>query len=565
MDLWAGRQRTLERDAEGYWRVAAVTAEWWDELNKLCTALNFAEAYVPIQAKNGQLIPFRVNASQEVIVQQIADSFRRGVNAEILAPKGRQQGVSTLSEVLCFSYAQTVPGFRGIVVANKGQNADVIFGIMRTAHDNCEPSMRLGVRSARDGHYRYDGGSSIQLMKISSGEGTGHGATANMIHASEAAVWGEAVAGPGKIFDGLRQAAYDERGLIVIIESTPPEAPDVFFEPAVRAVLNGEPSAHQLCFLPPYLEPGYRVSEERYYRETGQQFTSLNQEEQNLQAEILAQPVSWHAWPVELPTEFWLWRRLKIRGAMDKESVDRYYPLTVEMAFATRGERLFTAEALAKLKISEPEWKGKILVGALQDADPGWCVSIWEHPKPRATYVVSADGTEYRSEKSDPCAAYVAEITPGLTRVVAALHGRMEPAALGEQLRELSDYYNEAALIPEANRGFEAVRYLTEHCPERLYWTSRTRAGFYTSAANRKPLLGRLRSAVQDGTFQCPDAGFVSEARTMIPVRGKWQASGKAHDDRVIAAALLLEFAEPAPPPEPPEKAVLEALGRRRV
>jgi hypothetical protein len=143
------------------------------------------------------------------------------------------------------------PGLKTIIIGLERRASSNLFQIVKRLHDGLPDDLRPSVGTSNAEELSFDRLDSGYLVSVATGEGAGRSATAQFLHASEAAFWPDL---PVQMAS-LLQTIPDLDGTEIIIEST----------------ANGYNESHSLwrkaeagesefmpIFLPWSLDPGYR-------------------------------------------------------------------------------------------------------------------------------------------------------------------------------------------------------------------------------------------------------------------------------------------------------------------
>ena len=542
---------------------------------KLARVVNFIESFLKIVTKAAKLEPFKLNSAQVVIVQLVAFCWVQLRPAQILVPKSRQMGVSTLLQALLFVLALLTKNYRCLTVAHREDSAGMIFRMSKKFEEHLPDEYRKKLKTKTKGCMEWeDSGSLTQVATIGTGDGLGMGFTLNALHGSEVAVWAKKGDAKGA-WTSVSPAIADNKNTLIAFESTP-DGPDPFFyDLCVKALVGfGD---WEVAFLPWYMDDSYRISRREYRlrvkraRLEGDVDYTLTAEEEELGLLVAAQPCvageEWIRWPCTLDLEQLLWRRLTIENKCDGDvdTFNRFYPSTWEMAFQNREVNLFEPHTLERLQAQR---RPPVDVGAMhevmsqsqfvsrttdQQKRAKWSVELWERPDSKCDYVLAADVAE-GIDGADSSAAYVGKINRdlGQVEIVASIHGIVDPDLYAEQLDLLGQWYGDALLAVEINRTYEVMRTLRKRSYKNLYWRSdptnpksKTRQpGWHTNPKTRPIMLSILKAMARDNDLACPDAGLSEEMGDMVPGKGgRWEARKGKHDDRVMAMGILCAVA----------------------
>lgn len=189
-------------------------------------------------------------------------------------------------------------------------------------------------------------------------------------------------------------------------------------------------------------------------------------------------------------------------------------------------------------------------------------IEVWKFPtKPYWSQrsFIGADTAE-GLEKGDYCSGdVIIKSADGLSGYhAAALHGHFEPDIFSDKLFELGMWYDGGAFMGvERNKdGLGVLLRLKRHYDYRRLFTEKTqdqetgdretgRLGFLTSSTNKKHLItGDMDRSFRDGELVSHSIGHYSEMSTFENKKGKLEASGDNHDDRVISLAIAWHVAQ---------------------
>ena len=244
---------------------------------------------------------FVFNAAQKKLHEVIEAQKTKTGRVRVVVLKARQLGVSTYVAARLYNRTINNPGLRTIIIGHERRASSNLFDIVKRFHDNMPEDLRPSIGVSNREELIFDRIDSGYLVSVASGEGTGRSATAQLLHASEAAFWDDL---PLQMAS-LMQTVPDLGGTEIIIESTANGYND--FHTLWRKAESGE-SEFLPVFLPWSLDAGYR-------RELPEGFT-MDAEESKL-AEL-------H----NLDKEQIAWRRAKINQLGSAEYFNQEYPLT---------------------------------------------------------------------------------------------------------------------------------------------------------------------------------------------------------------------------------------------
>jgi Terminase large subunit, T4likevirus-type, N-terminal/Intein splicing domain len=219
--------------------------------------------------------------------------------------------------------------------------------------------------------------------------------------------------------------------------------------------------------------------------------------------------------------------------------------------FATTGNTVIdipTLDFYKKEKVRDPiEMRG---------IDKGYW--IWEYPDYSRNYIISADVA--RGDGEDYSAFHVIDIE-NLVQV-AEYHGKLGTKEYGNFLVGAATEYNNALLVVEnANIGWAVLQQIIDRQYPNTYYSStdmkyvdveqqltnkynseekKLKPGFTTSIATRPLMVSRMEMYFRERSIEVRSLRLINELRTFIWNGNKPEASGKKHDDLVMAYCIGL-------------------------
>jgi len=199
--------------------------------------------------------------------------------------------------------------------------------------------------------------------------------------------------------------------------------------------------------------------------------------------------------------------------------------------------------------------------------------TIWKQPDPawRCRYVLGvdvaegievADGTKERDYSTIEVVDTIGD--KGKIEQVAEYRARIEPHAFAEVVFHTAKYYQDAFIIPEANKdGATVIRYLIDkfnyhkiynrEIINQDYPIESRSLGFKTHRGSKPVLINGFLESFNDIEQHCKiySEALLSEMHTFIKdKKGLYHAAGGCHDDLVIAFALCIEGLSQCPRPK---------------
>jgi hypothetical protein len=297
----------------------------------------FSRHALKLRPKAGQLESFIFNPAQKKLHETIEAQRAKTGRVRIIILKARQLGVSTYVAARLYHRTINNPGLRTIIIGHEKRASSNLFQIVKRFHDHMPEEIRPSVGTSNAEELIFDRLDSGYIVSVATSEGTGRSATAQLLHASEAAFWSDL---PVQMAS-LMQTVPDLGTTEIIIESTANGYND--FHSIWRKAEAGE-SEFMPVFLPWSLDPDYR-------REVDGDFV-MSADESKL-AEL-------HG----LTKEQIAWRRSKISQLGSAEYFAQEYPLIASEAFISSDFDSFIPAALVvKARKERAEAYGPLIVG----------------------------------------------------------------------------------------------------------------------------------------------------------------------------------------------------------
>ena len=317
--------------------IDAVLADG-EHANRLRTDLEyFAEYALKLRPKSGPLEPFLFNPAQRRLHGIIEAQKSQTGRVRVIVLKARQLGVSTYVAARLYQRTINNPGVRTIIIGHERRASSNLFQIVRRFHDHTPEDIRPSVSTSNAEELLFDRIDSGYIVSVATKEGTGRSATAQLLHASEAAFWSDLPLQMASLMQTVPDLADTE----VIIESTANGYND--FRSQWRKAEAGE-SEFLPVFLPWSLDPGYR-------KELPEGF-SMDAEESKL-ADLY-----------DLDKEQIAWRRSKISQLGSPDWFAQEYPLTPSEAFiSSTFDGFIPAGLIVKARKEKAEAYGPLIIG----------------------------------------------------------------------------------------------------------------------------------------------------------------------------------------------------------
>ena len=584
--------------------------------------VRFCEAFIYISHRTGEgagaKAPIKFNNTQHCVINSYFDQKAMGVPVRTLGLKGRQQGFSTVVEVIAFMDT-LCKGGQNVLIATEhkeksGYNIYEMFHLMLTRFPIALPTAHV-----QDGQrIQFDDTMGRGMLNVS-GEITSTSYTYRFIHLSEAAFFQSL----NTFLNMLLQTVLNtDKSTCVFLETTANRFGDEFHDRWVRAE-EGK-SSYQALFIPWFVHEEYKMSFLDEVERT--EFdTSLGQPE-NMdrygdEIKLLSTPV----YPVKIDDETTIeckitleqlkWRRDMIDNSCGGSILEfhRQYPTTSEEAFISAGINVLDTSSLAWyrqyiqngiragagfsdhdiLQFHDQD-QSAIIIPIVREAIPDYrqsdkfrledtmqgVITVYEPYHPYKEYIMGSDHAE-GLESGDFSCAYIVSRNP--RRIVAKIRGydgrRLDPEEFASQMFAMYRMYD-PWVCPENNKDGGTVialmrqwgcnKFISESIiTKKSTGGSQSRFGWMNNQATKKQGVALLQKAIREKEWKIPDMMLIEECQTLIYKNGKVQAARKGerrppgssalgyYDDAVFAFVGCL-LADQALPPARTQEGVRE-------
>jgi hypothetical protein len=298
----------------------------------------FAEQYLKIRPKAGSLVPFTFNAAQVELHRRLEEQKATTGKVRAIVLKARQMGISTYIAARYYRRTVSNEGLRTIIIGHEKRASTNLFQLVKRFHEHMPEDIRPSTGTSNAEELIFDKIDSGYLVSVATQEGAGRSATAQLLHASEAAFWVSLL----EQMAALMQTVPDIDGSEIILETTGKEFGDEFHQ-LWRSAEAGE-SEFVPIFLPWSIDPTYRTKLPEEF--------AMSSEESRL-AEL-------HG----LDAEQIFWRRRKIAELRSEDLFKREYPLTPSEAFmASQFDSFITSDLVMTARKEEVDAYGPLLIG----------------------------------------------------------------------------------------------------------------------------------------------------------------------------------------------------------
>lgn len=537
--------------------------------------------------------PFIFNNGQAIAWDRMADALSKDETLFFLFLKARQLGVSTLVVAFHHWHAWRTRDMNTMMIAHEDKLAKKFVALLGMYHDHLpdlagmKPTLREKRKDARipkSELFYSDRRSSIMTHVAKNVEARGQ--SSKHILLSEFAFYPE----PEALLDALMPqlppfGSPARKECSVIIESTP-NGQNTFYTLWKAAKKND--SEWHACFLP------WMVQDDMYYVEPPDHFR-LSAEESALMKQLSNERKKIDGKGVSRGQMYW--RRHVINNEYDgnPDAFDMEYPSDDESCFLSyksesvfrnqikllqtqcaeaeiRAEKVLPKFGFPALNFLQCDMKFSKLRSPLESRayekpnraliipTRNGLLTIWDPPREGHYYTIGGDSAGGIYER-DLAVASVLDVTTG--RQVAELASPLDPERFADQFANLGMLYNNALLMPEINGNGAVVlkRVMQDwnypNVAREEKWDEvglkKHKYGFSTQENTKPILVSNMVWMLQEGFVSISSRDLLSELTTFkqdgytFRDNPMYKASGRNHDDRVMAWALACVAVKQSP------------------
>jgi len=480
-----------------------------------------------IKSKEGDVVPFKINDIQKKILDKIQTDIKEKGKSRMIIVKGRQLGMSTLTEALLLSYAMTEPAFTGYCMAHDATTANDLFDkIIKFIWQNLDERLKAYYDLKRDNTRQLMFEGYLNSSSVTVGL-SARGSTIDGLHISEAGkismnnnLWQELITGT---------LPASEKAKFIIWESTADGGLGKFYE-LVQDSLAGK-TGYDVIFLSWIDAPEYTLEPP--------------DDEWKADYKTLATRLKLYLNPKEqfgISDSQWYWYYKQAQ--MLKEEVKTQYPFTIEEAFVSKSRTKFDLHTVRDNmeKVKEP-------LGINQD------VKIYAEPE-NVKYVLTIDpasglGEDYTGLKI--------RWNDGMRyREFASYKGKISEQEIAIMAVNLGNHLNQfgtCLIMPETNIGSYLLDYIRRHYREDLiykrYITDPTKQkdgrrpdyGWKTTGQNRDLMINKFAELWLDGKIEINDLEELQEMSHFVwnDDKARYEAQSPYHDDLLFADFINIQ------------------------
>src|SRR5271167_2020019 len=130
--------------------------------------------------------------AQREFVAEIERQYNAGEPVRIIVLKGRQLGLSTITEAVLFIWCFLHPGTNAMVLTHEKQSSEYLMGMTKRYWETGPFKAQYPVKYNRKDYLEWDGIDSTIAVETAKKDAVGRGKTLGAVHGSEVAFWNEA-------------------------------------------------------------------------------------------------------------------------------------------------------------------------------------------------------------------------------------------------------------------------------------------------------------------------------------------------------------------------------------
>lgn len=551
---------------------------------------------VKIATKDAGVVRYEPFGTQRYLRSQLLEGIREGIHDYIVL-KPRQVGASTEMLVFDAFWANKHKGLQGAVITDSDENKeffrDVFAELIRGLPAKWSYPIRVNNRTmiawTNGSRFAYQ----VAGVKETSPRGSRLGRSRGLafVHATEVAYWGDEEG-----IKALRGALSERNPIACYVWESTANGFNFFYDMWQDAQ---HAATSRAIFIPWWRHELYELhdGDKAYPVYT---YQGLNADERAWDREIQ------RTWGVTLTPGQWAWYRWKLAERMgsDIQMMHQEFPTLPQHAFQASGLGFLGSAPQGRIrqevdKAPPPQgyrytFGRQIEDSAVHPVDPlSASLLVWEEPQEHAHYVISADPAFGASEDSDAAVCQVWRALPQELIQVAEFHshdtgvrdfawvcmhlaGAFQTAyfilevngpgmSVWQEIERLQSWGWGTGQVARLQSMLGSIQHYLYKRPDTLgrganwHWK--------TTDVNKAWIFSRLKDHLTQGSVIPRSKALVDEIGSVRQDGNKFEAHGRAHDDRVVAAALAVEMwqqaavpvvrllpppVEQGPPPEAP-------------
>ncbi len=496
--------------------------------------------FLTIKTKSGQLIHFKLNSVQVIILNKIKELLKSGKPVRLWILKARQAGVSTLIESILYAYTSQGEGINSSVISHDLDSSNYLFEMQKLYHERMDEHLKPKIKHSNEKKLEFDKIHSQILIDTADNKKAGRSYTFRMVHLSECAFFPDLQG----LLTGLNQSVPNLPGTIVVGETTANGLGNQFYDEWVQCI-NGQ-SDWDTLFIPWFQVKEYTLSlENGLYPIEAIEFSTPTERDKFLDEEEKLK-VKYNLTSGQIN-----WRRWCIVNNCNRKvmTFNQEYPDCWETAFIATGNLFFDKAALKEQTIEKPLFIGNIVKEEgkfVFRQDPTGMFKLYELPNRLEQYAIGGDPAEGLAH-GDKSAGVV--LNKRTNKTACVYNHNTAPDRFAEDLMKMGHYYNDALIACE-NKGYGySVNQDLYKKYGRVYRKVKKKKGFTeptlelgwnTNLVTRPQMLSQLGEEIFDGSTDLVDKDLIQQCWTFInnPKKKHPEAEQGKCDDAIFARAI---------------------------
>jgi len=510
----------------------------------------FIQKHLHINDKFGRRIQLQFTASQARVAEVRYQHLKDGKPCWLLILKGRQRGVSTVTQGMVFAETYCGENTNALVMTHLKEVTTELLDKAKLFYKCLPDYAKMPLAKANEYELRWDHNDSKLTLATAGTADITHGRTLRKLHLSEISRYPDLY----QLIKGLK-AVPEAPDTLVVAESTAHGADNMMCDLWEEAVKGGN------RWTPLFLnwmddEDCVRVFSSD--REKDALLERIFSEYPRLRERMDA----FNCTPGQIA---WYYQQL-VDSLGDEAYTAQEFPMTPSEAFIAAGTPFFPRDITYQYRLLSESRQGNLYDPRIPFAswndlqhnckapdlvrERDTYLEIWVPPVAGVRYIVVADSAE-GIQGRDPCSAFVLDMVT--QNIVAELHGIIEPHPMKDMCIALARLYNQAIIVPEAHgAGTALCALLRESGYQPLYYKRKmlngvpqvtNEVGWDTNPGTRPALFAEMlkiyRARRGDKHF-IPSTALLDEIKFFVvqSMTGAGRADKGKHDDRVMAWAI---------------------------
>jgi len=503
-----------------------------------------------IQTKQAKRIKLRRDDpfawAQRAFVAEVERQYNAGLPVRIIVLKGRQLGISTVTEAILFLWAFIHPGSYSLVLSKEKDDSSYLFEMTKRYwtlgpfHDLFSTKYDTKEELVFNAPIE----STVRVATATKDE-VGRGKTIQAAHCSEVSRWGDTA---DTIIPGLGEAIPYDHGTIWIHESTADGVGGYFHDEWQAATDPEGESEFVAMFFPWFCHDEYEIPAHHLTYEMLEDEGRYG-DERDVLAFLLNEGVA----PDRVLAKM-AWRRRKINAS--PKGIDGFheeYPCTPEEAFLSTGSNVFPLIDLEICYKPNVGFDRGLLyndngkVRFTENPNGHWTIYRTPDPRGRQKYAVVVDPT--KTVEGDPACIQV--LNRATMEQVAVWHGSADPATIGEIALGGAYWYHNALVNTEIQGGGRRVLEVWREAGYTNIWTDRRPdkvrrsgavLGWNTTYETKQWMLATLQGVLKrhDIIIHHPTTRYEMTQYTSLGDGTFGPARRSGHDDCVMSLGIAV-------------------------